>query len=78
MDHVRDVPVESWEDQRDAEWQVAIFKWHTMLYVWGPKVTLVGQMMALEGLEHKLNYWSTIFAIGLLQQSCSVAAACPA
>ena len=49
MDHVRNVPVESWEDQRDAEWQVAIFKWHTMLYVWGPKVTLVGQMMALEG-----------------------------
>ena len=37
MDHVRDVPVESWEDQRDAEWQVAIFKWDTMLYVWGPK-----------------------------------------
>eukprot|EP00435_Cladocopium_sp_Y103_P059087 s860_g21.t1 len=31
MDHVKDMSVMSWRDQRDAEWQTAIFRWHAML-----------------------------------------------
>ena len=61
MDHVRDVPVASWKDQRDAEWQVAIFRWHAMLSVWDPKVTVVGQMMALDGFGAQAQLLVDIF-----------------
>ena len=61
MDHVRDVPVMSWKDQRDAEWQVAVFRWHAMLSVWDPKVMVVGQMMALDGFGAQAQLLVDIF-----------------
>jgi hypothetical protein len=61
MDHVRDVPIMNWKDQRDAEWQVAVFRWHAMLSVWGPKVMVVGQMMALDGFGAQAQLLVDIF-----------------
>ena len=31
MDHVKTTTVMSWRDQRDSEWQTAIYRWHGIL-----------------------------------------------
>ena len=61
MDHVRDVPVMNWKDQRDAEWQAAAFRWHAMLSVWDSKVMVVRQMMALKGFGDQAQLLVDIF-----------------
>jgi hypothetical protein len=38
MDHVRTTTVMTWKEQREAEWQTAIYRWHAMLGVWTKSV----------------------------------------
>ena len=49
MDHVRTTTVMSWREQRESEWQTAIYRWHSMLSVWLRSVQIVEQIFSREG-----------------------------
>ena len=61
MDHVRETTVMSWKDQRDAEWQVAIFRWHSMLCRWSSGVRIVEQMLENDGFTAQAQLLVDVF-----------------
>eukprot|EP00435_Cladocopium_sp_Y103_P018289 s5093_g4.t1 len=61
MDHVRDMSIMSWKDQRESEWQVSIHRWHSMLCTCSPTVTIVSQMLVLTGFTAQAQLLVDIF-----------------
>ena len=61
MDHVKDTTVLNWKEQRDAEWQVAIYRWHAMLGTWKSDVKIVQQIFELEGFQAQAQVIVDIF-----------------
>ena len=68
MDHVRDANIMNWKDERDAEWQTAIFRWHSMLGTWSTDVQVVLQILAEKVSRNKRRFWLTSFTTRLHQQ----------
>eukprot|EP00435_Cladocopium_sp_Y103_P072049 s158_g39.t1 len=61
MDHVRDMSIMNWKDQRESEWQVSIHRWHSMLSTWSPTVKIVAQMFILTGFQSQAQLLVDIF-----------------
>ena len=61
MDHVRTTTVMSWREQRDAEWQTAIYRWHSMLNVWLRSVQIVEQIFSRDGFTAQAQVLVDIF-----------------
>ena len=61
MDHVRDTSILNWREQRDAEWQVAIYRWHSMLGTWKSDVKIVDQIFTLDGFQAQAQVLVDIF-----------------
>ena len=61
MDHVRDANIMNWKDKRDAEWQTAIFRWHSMLGTWSTEVQVVSQIFGREGFKEQAQVLVDIF-----------------
>ena len=51
MDHVRTTTVMTWKEQREAEWQTAIHRWHAMPGVWTKSVQIVEQIFSRTGFS---------------------------
>ena len=61
MDHVRDTTIMNWREQRDAEWQTAIYRWHAMLCTWSVNVKVVEQMVMQDGFQAQAQLLVDIF-----------------
>lgn len=61
MDHVRTTTVMTWKEQRDAEWQTAIYRWHAMLGVWSKSVQIVEQVFSRDGFSAQAQVLVDIF-----------------
>ena len=61
MDHVRDTTVMNWKDQRDAEWQTAIYRWHSMLCRWSSSVKIVEQLLDCQGFTAQAQLLVDVF-----------------
>ena len=61
MDHVKTTTVMSWRDQRDSEWQTAIYRWHAMLSTWDRKVQITEQVFCREGFSSQAQVLVDVF-----------------
>lgn len=61
MDHVKTTTVMSWRDQRDSEWQTAIYRWHAMLGTWDRKVQIAEQVFCREGFSSQAQVLVDVF-----------------
>ena len=61
MDHVRDASIMNWKDKREADWQTAIFRWHSMLGTWSTDVQVVSQIFGREGFKEQAQVLVDIF-----------------
>ena len=61
MDHVKTTTVMSWREQRESEWQTAIYRWHSMLSVWLRSVQIVEQIFSREGFSAQAQVLVDIF-----------------
>ena len=61
MDHVRTTTVMTWKEQREAEWQTAIYRWHAMLGVWTKSAQIVEQIFSRTGFSAQAQVLVDIF-----------------
>ena len=61
MDHVRDASIMNWKDKREADWQTAIFRWHSMLGSCSTDVQVVSQIFSREGFKEQAQVLVDIF-----------------